>query len=142
MHASSPAGRFSSASPSLVTSVGGAPVPAHMTQTTKPKPKPTNVFTNDGSFLERVLRSKKGEEGKLKEEDLANRKKNFDNRFKNRGKRARPEDEDENENANSTASLNEASPTSTDGDGGTPMKRSKTNDKGAALDIKHNRNQV
>jgi len=55
------------------------------------KPKATNVFTNDGSFLERFQRSKKEEEEKKKAEDDIARKRNFDERFKNRGKRPAPD---------------------------------------------------
>ncbi|KAF8508218.1 hypothetical protein JB92DRAFT_3098070 [Gautieria morchelliformis] len=55
------------------------------------RPKAANVFTNDGSFLERFQRSKKEEEEKKKLEEDAMRKRNFEDRFKNRGKRPAPD---------------------------------------------------
>ncbi|KAG9009535.1 hypothetical protein FRB94_011952 [Tulasnella sp. JGI-2019a] len=51
------------------------------------KPKPVNVFSNDGSFLERFQRTKKEEDEKKKQEEATARKRAFDDRFKNRGKR-------------------------------------------------------
>jgi len=45
------------------------------------------VFSNDGSFLERFQRIKKEEEEKQKQDDMLARKRDFDNRFKTRGKR-------------------------------------------------------
>ncbi|KAF8648477.1 hypothetical protein AX16_006258 [Volvariella volvacea WC 439] len=57
---------------------------------TKPGQKPVNVFSNDGSFLERFQRARKEEEDKKKELEAADRKKAFNDRFKNRGKRGRP----------------------------------------------------
>ncbi|KAF8074004.1 hypothetical protein FPV67DRAFT_1666744 [Lyophyllum atratum] len=54
-------------------------------------PKPANVFTNDGSFLERIQRTKKEEDEKQKEQEALEKKKNFDSRFKNRGKRPPPD---------------------------------------------------
>ncbi|ESK86930.1 hypothetical protein Moror_3372 [Moniliophthora roreri MCA 2997] len=53
-------------------------------------PKPVNVFSNDGSFLERVQRIKK-EEGEKKNEEELQRKRNLDARFRNRGKRPLPD---------------------------------------------------
>ncbi|KAH7908825.1 hypothetical protein BJ138DRAFT_308681 [Hygrophoropsis aurantiaca] len=59
------------------------------------KVKPTNVFSNDGSFLERIQRNKKEEEEKKKQEDALTRKRQFDDRFKKRGKRPPPDSEPE-----------------------------------------------
>ncbi|KAG7445626.1 uncharacterized protein BT62DRAFT_1076710 [Guyanagaster necrorhizus] len=58
----------------------------------KPKPavKPVNVFSDDGSFLDRIRRSMKEEDEKRKREEDLERKRNFDNRFRNRGKRPLP----------------------------------------------------
>ncbi|KAG2070266.1 hypothetical protein BDR04DRAFT_607282 [Suillus decipiens] len=56
-----------------------------------PKPKPVNVFSNDGSFLERFQRNKKEEENKRKAEEALARKKQFDDRFRKRGKRHQPD---------------------------------------------------
>ncbi|KAH7924516.1 hypothetical protein BV22DRAFT_1090721, partial [Leucogyrophana mollusca] len=55
------------------------------------KIKPTNVFTNDGSFLERFQRNKKEEDEKKKQEEALARKRQFDDRFKRRGKRPPPD---------------------------------------------------
>ncbi|PPQ70455.1 hypothetical protein CVT25_005351 [Psilocybe cyanescens] len=52
--------------------------------------KPPNVFSNDGSFLDRIRRSIKEEEDKKKEKDALERKKQFADRFKTRGKRPAP----------------------------------------------------
>ncbi|KAK0504377.1 hypothetical protein EDD18DRAFT_1345274 [Armillaria luteobubalina] len=61
----------------------------------KPGVKPVNVFSNDGSFLDRIQRSMKGislqeTDAKRKREEELERKRNFDNRFRNRGKRPLP----------------------------------------------------
>ncbi|KAG2038172.1 hypothetical protein BDR03DRAFT_862403, partial [Suillus americanus] len=56
-----------------------------------PRPKPVNVFSNDGSFLERFQRSKKEQEDKRKAEEALARKRQFDNRFRKRGKRPQPD---------------------------------------------------
>ncbi|KAG1780711.1 hypothetical protein EV702DRAFT_734962 [Suillus placidus] len=56
-----------------------------------PKPKPVNVFSNDGSFLERFQRSKKEEEDKRKAEEALARQRQFDDRFRKRGKRHQPD---------------------------------------------------
>ncbi|KAI0754798.1 hypothetical protein C8Q80DRAFT_1141170 [Daedaleopsis nitida] len=56
-----------------------------------PKTKPVNVFSNDGSFLERFQRLKKEEDEKKKQEDTLAKKREFDSRFKNRGKRRSPD---------------------------------------------------
>ncbi|EGN94022.1 hypothetical protein SERLA73DRAFT_145092 [Serpula lacrymans var. lacrymans S7.3] len=56
-----------------------------------PKSKATNVFSNDGSFLERFQRNKKDEEDKKKQEEALTRKREFDSRFKKRGKRPPPD---------------------------------------------------
>ncbi|KAJ8582313.1 hypothetical protein M405DRAFT_572737 [Rhizopogon salebrosus TDB-379] len=54
------------------------------------KPKPVNVFSNDGSFPERFQRKKK-EENKQKAEEALARKRQFDERFRKRGKRRQPD---------------------------------------------------
>ncbi|KIK41182.1 hypothetical protein CY34DRAFT_221468 [Suillus luteus UH-Slu-Lm8-n1] len=56
-----------------------------------PKPKPVNVFSNDGSFLERFQRSKKDQEDKRKAEEALARQREFDDRFRKRGKRHQPD---------------------------------------------------
>ncbi|KAK7692947.1 hypothetical protein QCA50_004588 [Cerrena zonata] len=68
--------------------------PSSKPSTPKPKVKPVNVFSNDGSFLERFQQLKKDEEEKKKQEDALERKRQFDNRFKNRGKRPPPTESD------------------------------------------------
>ncbi|TCD68346.1 hypothetical protein EIP91_010984 [Steccherinum ochraceum] len=55
------------------------------------KPKPSNVFSNDGSFLQRFQHLKKDEEEKKKQEETLAKKRQFDNRFKARGKRPAPD---------------------------------------------------
>ncbi|KAH7885490.1 hypothetical protein F5I97DRAFT_1398752 [Phlebopus sp. FC_14] len=52
-----------------------------------PKPKPVNVFSNDGSFLERFQRNKKEEEDKRKADEALAKKREFVDRFRKRGKR-------------------------------------------------------
>ncbi|KAI0314154.1 hypothetical protein OF83DRAFT_1138087 [Amylostereum chailletii] len=52
-----------------------------------------NVFSNDGSFLEKFQRLQKDDDGKKKREALA-RKRTLDNRFKSRGKRPSPNESD------------------------------------------------
>ncbi|KIP05317.1 hypothetical protein PHLGIDRAFT_119964 [Phlebiopsis gigantea 11061_1 CR5-6] len=54
------------------------------------KSKPVNVFSNDGSFLERFQHLKKDEEDKKKQEETMAKKRAFDSRFKQRGKRPLP----------------------------------------------------
>ncbi|KAH7096412.1 hypothetical protein BKA62DRAFT_510459 [Auriculariales sp. MPI-PUGE-AT-0066] len=78
---------MSSAYPAAPTYSG-----AHATAS-KPavKPKPTNVFSNDGSFLERFQRHKTGPDDKQKTDDDLKKKREFDQRFKNRRKRVAPE---------------------------------------------------
>ncbi|KAG9316010.1 hypothetical protein JVU11DRAFT_3671 [Chiua virens] len=56
------------------------------------KLKPVNVFSNDGSFLERFQRSQQEEEDRRKAEEALAKKKQFSDRFKNRGKRPPPPD--------------------------------------------------
>ncbi|KZT19983.1 hypothetical protein NEOLEDRAFT_1076638 [Neolentinus lepideus HHB14362 ss-1] len=74
---------------------GYSPSPAPSTPgVSKPsasKAKPANVFSNDGSFLERFQRIKREEEEKKKQEEALAKKRNFDDRFRKRGKRATPE---------------------------------------------------
>ncbi|KAI0059616.1 hypothetical protein BV25DRAFT_1828882 [Artomyces pyxidatus] len=69
------------------------------TPPTPPKIKPGNVFSNDGSFIERFQRLKKEEDEKKKQEETAARKRSFDSRFKNRGKRASPDDKNTSDTA-------------------------------------------
>ncbi|KAG8871475.1 hypothetical protein FRB97_008651, partial [Tulasnella sp. 331] len=64
----------------------GPSVPPAKSQSAS-KPKPVNVFSNDGSFLERFQRTKKEEDEKKKQDEATTRKRAFDDRFKNRGKR-------------------------------------------------------
>jgi len=71
--------------------------PAHPSSTassSKLKTKAANVFSNDGSFLQRFQHLKKDEEEKKKQEDTMAKKRAFDNRFKNRGKRPAPDESD------------------------------------------------
>ncbi|KAF9465327.1 hypothetical protein BDZ94DRAFT_1160299 [Collybia nuda] len=82
----------------LPSSGYASPIPSGMStpflipkpSSSKPPPKPVNVFTNDGSFLERFQSNKKEGDEKKKELDALERKRNFDNRFRNRGKRPAP----------------------------------------------------
>ncbi|KAI0819252.1 hypothetical protein BC628DRAFT_1049981 [Trametes gibbosa] len=55
------------------------------------KSKPVNVFSNDGSFLERFQRLKKEEDEKKQQEETLRKKREFDSRFKKRGKRRSPD---------------------------------------------------
>ncbi|PCH39843.1 hypothetical protein WOLCODRAFT_67732 [Wolfiporia cocos MD-104 SS10] len=95
---------MSSVSPLPLNSGYASPAPL---STTPPIPKPNahskpNVFSNDGSFLERFQRIKKArmlepalshdEEEKKKQEEILAQKRNFDERFKRRGKRPPPTD--------------------------------------------------
>ncbi|KAI0657243.1 hypothetical protein C8Q70DRAFT_1002911 [Cubamyces menziesii] len=70
---------------------------------THPKPKPVNIFSNDGSFLERFQRLKKEEDEKKKQEELLRKKREFDNRFKSRGKRRSPDAPSSNDTTESPA---------------------------------------
>ncbi|KAI5123143.1 hypothetical protein M0805_000846 [Coniferiporia weirii] len=54
------------------------------------KPKPTNVFSDDGSFLERFQRVKREDEDKKKRDQELESKRMFESRFRNRGKRRAP----------------------------------------------------
>ncbi|KAI0916963.1 hypothetical protein AcW1_007719 [Taiwanofungus camphoratus] len=74
------------ASPAPLSTIPSVPKP-----NAPPKFKPTNVFSNDGSFLERFQRIKKDEEEKKKQEEILAKKRTFDERFKNRGKRPLPD---------------------------------------------------
>ncbi|KAF8443192.1 hypothetical protein L210DRAFT_3396560 [Boletus edulis BED1] len=62
-------------------------LPSTSTSKSSSKQKPVNVFSNDGSFLERFQRSKQEEEDKQKVDEALAKKKQFADRFKNRGKR-------------------------------------------------------
>ncbi|KDQ62832.1 hypothetical protein JAAARDRAFT_203863 [Jaapia argillacea MUCL 33604] len=84
-----PQGYAGSPSPAPSGSSSGAPPSSKPGSSSKPKP--TNVFSNDGSFLERFQRLKREEEEKKKQEDAVAKKRNFDQRFKNRGKRPSPD---------------------------------------------------
>ncbi|KAH9936506.1 uncharacterized protein B0H18DRAFT_324561 [Fomitopsis serialis] len=72
---------YASPAPYLAASPPPAKPTAH------PKPKPVNVFSNDGSFLERFQRIKQDEEEKKKQEESLAKKRDFNERFKRRGKR-------------------------------------------------------
>ncbi|KAL4073316.1 hypothetical protein V8B97DRAFT_2016877 [Scleroderma yunnanense] len=61
--------------PSTTTTTAAASKPA------PPKQKPVNVFSNDGSFLERFQRPKKEDEEKRKTEEALTRKRQFADRF-------------------------------------------------------------
>ncbi|KAG9018695.1 hypothetical protein FRB90_010463 [Tulasnella sp. 427] len=74
-------------SPAPASTPGVVTPKTSSTSTAPAKPKPVNVFSNDGSFLERMQRSKKAEDEKKKQEDVLTRKRAFDDRFKTRGKR-------------------------------------------------------
>ncbi|KAH0585844.1 hypothetical protein H2248_007133 [Termitomyces sp. 'cryptogamus'] len=85
------------------------PPPGSKPGSSRNTPKPVNVFTNDGSFLERIQRSKREEQKRKEFEALEMylilysncsiyhsplyiyRKKNFENHFRKRGKRRHPE---------------------------------------------------
>ncbi|KIY51511.1 hypothetical protein FISHEDRAFT_56652 [Fistulina hepatica ATCC 64428] len=84
----------------LPTSHVSVPTPNHK------KPRPVNVFSNDGSFLEA--------EEKKKQEAAIELKKSFDQRFKKRGKRSAP--------VSSTQSSSDDGATSAT-DGAPPVKR-------------------
>ncbi|KAH9841706.1 uncharacterized protein C8Q71DRAFT_738355 [Rhodofomes roseus] len=71
-----------------VAAVSPPPAPK---PTAHPKPKAVNVFSNDGSFLERFQRIKKDEEEQKQQEEILAKKRNFDERFKRRGKRPSPD---------------------------------------------------
>ncbi|KAG8897270.1 hypothetical protein FRB99_008272 [Tulasnella sp. 403] len=66
--------------------LAASPSTAAKSQSTT-KPKPVNVFSNDGSFLERFQRTKKAKEERRRQEELLAKKRAFDERFKTRGKR-------------------------------------------------------
>ncbi|PSR70843.1 hypothetical protein PHLCEN_2v13284 [Hermanssonia centrifuga] len=71
-----------------------APSTSSTVSTSKPnhsKSKAANVFSNDGSFLERFQHLKKDEEERKKQEETLTRKREFDSRFKKRGKRPPPD---------------------------------------------------
>jgi len=87
-----------SSTPQPSTPTTGSSTPNSFMATAKtvsqPKNKPINVFSNDGSFLERFQRSKMEEEEKKKQEDTLKKKREFDERFKNRRKRPHQESND------------------------------------------------
>jgi len=88
----------STSTPAASQSGSGYASPAHPStvSSSKPKSKPGNVFSNDGSFLERFQHLKKDEEEKKKQEDTMAKKRAFDSRFKTRGKRPPPDDSNSN----------------------------------------------
>jgi len=67
-------------------------LPSTSTSKASYKAKPVNVFSNDGSFLERFQRGKQEEDDRRKAEDALAKKRQFADRFKNRGKRPSPPD--------------------------------------------------
>jgi hypothetical protein len=77
--------KSSSPQPSSSSSISG-----HSSKSKSPPVKPANVFSDDGSFLDRIRRSIKEEDDKRKEKEALERKRQFANRFKNRGKRTAP----------------------------------------------------
>ncbi|KAL0961466.1 hypothetical protein HGRIS_006410 [Hohenbuehelia grisea] len=99
-----------SAASSSSSHASSSPATATSRPTVKPAQKPVNVFSNDGSFLERFQRTKKEEEEKRKQEDVVAQKRNFDSRFKNRGKRPLPTDSADNEFSSSSTRVDEVSP--------------------------------
>ncbi|KAF9783311.1 hypothetical protein BJ322DRAFT_1070125 [Thelephora terrestris] len=60
--------------------------------TPKPKTPKVNVFSNDGSFLGRFHKLKRDELEKEKQAEVLQLKRDFANRFRNRGKRPHPAD--------------------------------------------------
>jgi len=84
--AASPSPSPAPSTPATASSVCLAP--------SKPKSRPVNLFSNDGSFLERFQRNKKEENEKKAAENLTQKKRTFEDRFKNRGKRPAPSDSD------------------------------------------------
>ncbi|KAI9066818.1 hypothetical protein FKP32DRAFT_1589250 [Trametes sanguinea] len=68
-----------------------------------PKPKPVNIFSNDGSFLERFQRIKQEEDERKKQEEILRKKREFDNRFKTRGKRRSPDPSSSNDTTENPA---------------------------------------
>jgi len=107
---------------SLLNTLPMGSTPATANGGTKPPPKAINVFSNDGSFLDRFYRTRKEEEEKKKQEELLRTKRNFENRFKNRGKRPSPSEspsEDSYSRSSSAAASSSSSSTSTGrGEGG------------------------
>ncbi|KAI0337471.1 hypothetical protein BDW22DRAFT_1364130 [Trametopsis cervina] len=85
--------------PSGYTSTSQSPAASTSSASTNPtkpvaaKAKAANVFSNDGSFLQRFQHLKKDEEEKKKQEETLARKREFDSRFKRRGKRPPPDTE-------------------------------------------------
>ncbi|KAF9646680.1 hypothetical protein BDM02DRAFT_3118329 [Thelephora ganbajun] len=84
--------------------------------TPKPKIPKVNVFSNDGSFLERLHKLKRGEVEKKKHAEILQQKRDFGDRFKNRGKRPPPV----------ATGPSPSSVTSSDEDGPRPSKRSRS----------------
>ncbi|TFK52686.1 hypothetical protein OE88DRAFT_1725260 [Heliocybe sulcata] len=84
-------GHTPSPAPGYAHSPSPAPPAPGVSKPSASKTKPTNVFSNDGSFLERFQRIKREEEEKKKQEEAFMRKRTFDDRFRKRGKRTTPE---------------------------------------------------
>ncbi|GAA5919960.1 hypothetical protein JCM1841_004395 [Sporobolomyces salmonicolor] len=81
-----------SASPAPEQSASSAASPAPVVAASKkpaPPPKPTNIFSNDGSFLERFKKNNTptGDQEKEQREKALAQKKALEDRFKKRGKR-------------------------------------------------------
>ncbi|KAG8935758.1 hypothetical protein FRC03_006443 [Tulasnella sp. 419] len=87
MSSQSPLPAKSSPSPNTPPTKSAILTTSNTSTVASAKSKPVNIFSNDGSFLERFQRSKKEEDEKKKQEELLTKKRAFDNRFKNRGKR-------------------------------------------------------
>ncbi|KAF8802574.1 hypothetical protein BYT27DRAFT_7196499, partial [Phlegmacium glaucopus] len=93
-----------------------------------PSTKALNVFSDDGSFLNRIKRNtinQKGEEDKKKEQEALERKKAFDSRFKNRGKRPLPTSSNPTHTSDVTPDNEEP-----------PSKKVKYSDKSTKQDVK------
>ncbi|KZT02954.1 uncharacterized protein LAESUDRAFT_729694 [Laetiporus sulphureus 93-53] len=76
---------YASAAPLSMT----PPVPKAHTHCRKPKP--TKIFSSDGSFLERFQRLKKDEKEMKEQRDIVARKRTFDERFKKGDQRPPPD---------------------------------------------------
>ncbi|PLW19859.1 hypothetical protein PCANC_05921 [Puccinia coronata f. sp. avenae] len=72
---------------SSTTAINPATKKKEITAVQAAKAKAMNVFTSDGSFLERFKKMKEEEVEKKKQEDALARKQAYEQRIKNRGKR-------------------------------------------------------
>ncbi|KAG0142320.1 hypothetical protein CROQUDRAFT_135656 [Cronartium quercuum f. sp. fusiforme G11] len=84
---SSPAPNQTTTANTTSTTINPATKKKEITAVQAAKAKAMNVFTNDGSFLERFKKMKEEEVEKKKQEDALVRKQAFEQRIKNRGKR-------------------------------------------------------